>query len=381
MRNGFKGAVLIALMESAALHAAPTSQSIDGNGVGFVDTMGTAALNDQQGRSQLRTIVLGATPKSGTAQKISGDTSVGSTIVQSDEVDSTGGGDTKAASTSLDTRNLAPIKVPVNIPGHDNDSGDNASGQTGAKLAPAASQPTLIRGPAASLPRRHVGANEEKPAGKDGDRRYYTRADFTTAVEKGNTPSSLIPGCPAAFSQFPERCQIDNNQAPAPYRFLSPHPDWWGVSTSKTGRFFYEKGYLVRASADNQINGYFPLPGGALFPGHLWPQQLKSLDLPDYYRAYFNLGSSDGYRLIDHIIYRVDPENHLITSIAALMTGSNFIIGQPLPSGYDIYNVPYAYRNIYADSERAQYRYSDGYIYQIDPKSRRITSVIELIPS
>ncbi|MXP25698.1 hypothetical protein GRI39_06535 [Altererythrobacter indicus] len=377
MRNSFTGAVLIALMGSAALHAAPTPQPLESDGVGFVDTLGPSALKDLKGRPRQKADVLGIAPKPVTGQQAPDDTSNSRTIVQSDEANgasNTGGAQT--ASASLDKRDLTPAKLSVDIPAH-----DDAPDQAEAKPSPPGTQTSRFREPAASLPRRHVGANEEKPAGKDGDRRYYTRIGFTTAISKGNAPSALIPGCPQALSQSAEACQIEKNQAPAPYRFLSPHPDWWGLNTSKTGRFFYEKGYLVKVSANNQINGYFPLPGGALSPGHLWPRQLKSGNLPDYYRAYFNLGSSDGYRLIDHIIYRIDPENQLITSIAALITGSDFIVGQPLPSGYDIYNIPYAYRAKYPDSDQAHYRYSDGYIYQVDPKTRRITSAIELIPS
>jgi hypothetical protein len=54
-------------------------------------------------------------------------------------------------------------------------------------------------------------------------------------------------------------------------------------------------------------------------------------------------------------------------------------VGQRLPSGYDAYNVPLTYRDRYADSADAWYRYNDGYIYQVDPKTRLISAVINAI--
>ena len=50
-----------------------------------------------------------------------------------------------------------------------------------------------------------------------------------------------------------------------------------------------------------------------------------------------------------------------------MLTGHTFGVGQMLPMGYDAYNVPFAYRDRYYDSDRAMYRYADGHIYQVDP--------------
>ena len=61
------------------------------------------------------------------------------------------------------------------------------------------------------------------------------------------------------------------------------------------------------------------------------------------------------------------------------MTGQNFGVGQRLPPGYDAYNVPYAYRDRYYDTDRYNYRYADGYIYQVDPQTQMIQSVIDAI--
>jgi hypothetical protein len=65
-----------------------------------------------------------------------------------------------------------------------------------------------------------------------------------------------------------------------------------------------------------------------------------------------------------------------VTALLALVTGQNFAVGQPLPAGYDVYNVPFAYRDDYYDDEDDWYRYADGRIYQVDPTTRLIERVI-----
>ena len=52
---------------------------------------------------------------------------------------------------------------------------------------------------------------------------------------------------------------------------------------------------------------------------------------------------------------------------------------QPLPAGYDVYNVPFQYRDRYYDTADNMYRYNDGYIYQVDAKTRLISAVIDAI--
>ena len=65
----------------------------------------------------------------------------------------------------------------------------------------------------------------------------------------------------------------------------------------------------------------------------------------------------------------------MIQAVVALLTGQSFGVGQMLPMGYDVYNVPYAYRDQYYDTNDMWYRYDDGYIYGIDPYSRMIQDV------
>jgi hypothetical protein len=136
---------------------------------------------------------------------------------------------------------------------------------------------------------------------------------------------------------------------------------------------------LLRLGPDGRIGGYIPLLGGALAIGNVWPTFYQPVALPVYYESYYGLGPYQSYRYADNVIYRVDPQTAAITSIAALLTGDDFVIGRPMPIGYDVYNVPYAYRTRYYDTPDALYRYSDGYVYQIDPETRLIAAAIELL--
>ena len=135
----------------------------------------------------------------------------------------------------------------------------------------------------------------------------------------------------------------------------------------------------MRLGNNNSIASFLPLLGGALSIGNVWPTSYSAQRVPDYYVDYYGLGSRDRYRYADDVIYRVDPETAAITSIAALLTGDEFVVGQPMPRGYDVYNVPYSYRDRYYDTPQAHYRYSDGYVYEVDPETRLIAAAIELL--
>mgnify|MGYP002777004822 CR=1 FL=1 len=156
-------------------------------------------------------------------------------------------------------------------------------------------------------------------------------------------------------------------------------PRFFGLSAYDPGRYFYRDGYLLRIGSGGGISGYIPLLGGALAIGNPWPVDYRSYELPPYYVDYYDLGSYDRYRYADNVVYRVDAEDAAIMAVAALLTGDEFAVGRPLPVGYDVYNVPYAYRDRYYDTPDAMYRYSDGYIYQVDPETQLIAAAIDLI--
>jgi len=190
-------------------------------------------------------------------------------------------------------------------------------------------------------------------------------------------PRGLIAGCPPGLARKNPPCvppgQVRN-------LFGWSRPDLWGLRLGD-GRYFYDDGYLLRLGPDGRIGGYIPLLGGALAIGNAWPDYYEPFAMPGYYERYYGLGPYDSYRYADNVIYRVDPETAAITSVAALLTGDDFAIGRPMPIGYDVYNVPWGYRDRYIDGPDAYYRYADGYVYQVDPETRLIAAAIELLAS
>jgi len=85
------------------------------------------------------------------------------------------------------------------------------------------------------------------------------------------------------------------------------------------------------------------------------------------------------YRFGDNAIYQVDPQTQMIQSVVALLTGNNFNVGQRMPAGYDMYNVPNQYRDRYYDTDEYNYRYADGNIFQIDPTTQIVQAVIRAL--
>ena len=131
--------------------------------------------------------------------------------------------------------------------------------------------------------------------------------------------------------------------------------------------------------SNGSIAGWLPALGGALAPGAVWPQQYAYQPAPQYYSDYFRLNDPYDYRYANGALYGVDPRTQAITQVVALLTGQPITVGQPMPAGYDVYNVPYAYRDQYVDGADSLYRYNDGYVYQVDPTTRLVQAAIQLL--
>ncbi len=222
---------------------------------------------------------------------------------------------------------------------------------------------------------RREGAGPVVVVDRDGRNPVRLR-DFVSVA-----PRRLIDGCPPGLAKKRNGCQPPGQARRDDWRFgYAGQPGWWGMPWLRDGNYFYRDGYLLRLDG-GRFGGYIPLLGGALAIGNPWPTYYEPVLLPDYYSSFYGLGPSAGYRYADNVIYRVDPETAAITSIAALLTGDDFAVGRPMPLGYDVYNVPWGYRDRYYDRPDALYRYSDGYIYQVDPETRLIAAAIELLAS
>lgn len=230
--------------------------------------------------------------------------------------------------------------------------------------------------------RRNINAND----GKSDARRYDVRGDsnrfqfandddrrrFAVRYDQDFGPISGF--CPPGLAKKGNGCQPPGQAKKSNMDYLSKY------SRFGDGDWRYYNGYAYRAdTGSNLINSFLPLVGGALFGGNKWPVAYQDYSVPQYYDRYYGGNDDYGYRYADRTIFRVNPQDQAIEGIVALLTGDDFEIGRRMPSGYDVYNVPSQYRDQYNDRPDAQYRYSDGYIYQVDPKTQLIAAAIQLI--
>jgi hypothetical protein len=222
---------------------------------------------------------------------------------------------------------------------------------------------------------------------RDGRDRYATAGDARQVRRDVNVVRlgdggryGVIDGCPPGLAKKNNGCTPPGLlKGSDDWRQASYRPNWFGYDNAASGNYYYDDGYLYRLGANNSVLGYLPLLGGALSVGNPWPTNYQQANVPQYYVDYYNLGPSNSYRYADNVLYRVDPQSSSISSIAALLTGDPFAVGQQMPSGYDVYNVPYAYQDRYVDGPDADYRYSDGYVYQVDPTTQLIQAAIQLL--
>ena len=219
---------------------------------------------------------------------------------------------------------------------------------------------------------------DRRIASYDGPSRYIDRTYYSERDVRSNI---VLDGCPPGLAKKYNGCRPPGQARKDGFlRRDSYSPDWWGLSRYRDSyNYRYDGGYLVRLLTDGSVGSYIPLLGGALSLGSTWPRSYGYTNLSPYYSDYYDLGGPNNYRYADNVVYRLEPETRAITSIAALLTGDDFTIGQRMPQGYDIYNVPPSYRDRYYDRPDAMYRYSDGYIYQMDPETRLVAAAIELL--
>jgi len=139
-------------------------------------------------------------------------------------------------------------------------------------------------------------------------------------------------------------------------------------------------GNIYRVDArSNMISSLIPLVGGDFFAvGQPIPAGFDSYNVPVQYRDLYRDSDDAYYRYDDNAIYQVDPGSGTIESIVALLAGG-MDVGEPLPAGYDAYNLPLDYRDDYADDEEYLYRYGDGNIYQVDAKTQIVKAIVEML--
>jgi hypothetical protein len=221
---------------------------------------------------------------------------------------------------------------------------------------------------------RNIFTGEQRTA-------YFASPTFRT--------TGLVDGCPPGLAAKGNGClppgqakkllgaavPVTLGSALLPPLYRSWYPD--------NNDYYYRTtdGYVYRIDRDqNVVDAYWPLAddwNGAYYVGATYPQEyLGYYNVPVQYQPWYADNGDDYYRYDDGAIYQVDPQGGVIEGIVSLLAGG-FGVGQPLPDGYDVYNVPYEYRDRYVDSDDSLYRYNDGNIYQVDPTTQIVQAIVE----
>ena len=225
------------------------------------------------------------------------------------------------------------------------------------------------------------------------DRRFLDRRDreVVRLDDDGRRFAGAGRGCPPGLAKKNNGC-LPPGQAKKLFGVGDRiQPAWFsGVALPAAYRDFYydtpsyqyrydDSGYIYRVdSRSNMISGLIPLLGGGFAVGQPLPAGYDIYNVPIQYRDVYYDSDEAYYRYGDNAIYQVDPESGMIESIVALLAG-DLSVGEQLPMGYDAYNVPLDYRDTYYDNDDHLYRYADGNIYQVDAKTQIIQAIVEML--
>jgi hypothetical protein len=141
----------------------------------------------------------------------------------------------------------------------------------------------------------------------------------------------------------------------------------------------YGDGYAYRVNRSNDvISSLLPLFGAGYGVGQVFPQTYSAYGLPAAYQPFYPSAPGYDYRYANGYVYQVNPLTGMINNVDPML-GYGYGYGQMLPQTYSAYNVPYQYRPMYYDTSDYNYRYAPGAIYQVDPQSSLITGVAALL--
>jgi hypothetical protein len=218
-----------------------------------------------------------------------------------------------------------------------------------------------------------VGNNVDVGDYRDGDRRYASLG--------ANCPPGLAKkGCMPP-GQAKKAFNLGQQVQPAWFRGYNVPAEYSAFYPDSADAYYRysDEGYIYRIdSQNNLVSGLIPLLGGGFGVGQQMPAGYDVYNVPYQYRDDFYDTDDSLYRYGDDAIYQVDPQSGIIESIVALL-GGDLNVGQALPSGYDVYNVPMDYRDQYQDTDQSMYRYADGNIYQVDTKTQIIQAIMEML--
>ena len=227
--------------------------------------------------------------------------------------------------------------------------------------------PTALRSSFLPDPLRNYWSDNDDYYYRYNNDGYLYRVDRDT-----NLIASLLPLFGGGYSlgqPFPY--QSAAYAMPSYYQpFYQDTPDMW---------YRYDNGYVYGIDPySGMIDNIIPTYDYGYGVGQMLPASYSYYNLPYPYRSYYTDNDDYYYRYAPGAIYQVDRDTQLISAVASLLTGG-LGVGQTLPLGYSAYNLPLSYRDQYYDTPDNWYRYSNGYIYQVDPTTRLITAVIDAI--
>lgn len=205
---------------------------------------------------------------------------------------------------------------------------------------------------------------------------YYRYGDgYIYQVDSGtNLISMLIPLLAGGYlpGQYLPANYM-NSYVPNYYGFNSFYPD----SQYQCTRYANGMIYYVDC-VTGMIENVMPVYNSGYGVGQMLPSSYGYYNVPYQYRDMYYNTSDYGYWYAPGAIYQYDPKSSLITSVAALLS-PGMTIGQPMPMGYSAYNVPLDYRATYYDTPNDWYRYSNGYIYRVDPTTQLVSAIVASI--
>lgn len=206
---------------------------------------------------------------------------------------------------------------------------------------------------------------------------YYQYGNgYVYQVNRGsNLINALIPLLTGGY--------MPGSYLPSAYMSSSYMPDYYGYNSFYPSSYGYgglcnryEYGVVYQVDCDTgMVENVIPTYAGGYGVGQLLPSSYSYYNVPTQYRSLYPSGGDYGYWYAPGAIYQYDQRSSLITSVAALLS-PGFTVGQPLPTGYGVYNVPYAYRSSYYDTANDWYRYNNGYIYRVDPATQLVTAIV-----
>ena len=207
----------------------------------------------------------------------------------------------------------------------------------------------------------------------DDDYYYRYGGGYVYRVDRqDDLISSVIPLFGAALIGQPLATSFVNPYQ-APSYFNSFYPN------SPYDCYRYGYGYVYETDCvSGLVEDVIPTYNNGYGVGQVMPASYGYYNVPYAYRGYYSDDDDYYYRYAPGAIYRVDRETSLISAVASLLTGG-MSVGQPLPMGYNTYNVPMAYRSSYYDTPDTWYRYNNGYIYSVDPTTQLVTAIVRAI--